>query len=160
MKSLISSYLSSRRSVRIEETIVDVAENDDTSGIEQQNSSSAAKPNAQVAESQKSSPIEPTPPSPTPSASKSGQHQQLGLNIKFIDDNDSDSTSNHLALSSSRSTTPPPPPPPTSQQTIANNSTNFFNGKFLIIFFLFCFVFMEFVVFLFHIHETNEIVKE
>jgi len=98
MKSLISSYLNSRRSVRIEETILDVTETATEKEKEIAPTTTNATNSNEIAKSSSSSSQEETETENKATISS--------LNLKFIDDNDSDSISAQLALSS-RSGSPP-----------------------------------------------------
>lgn len=119
MKSLISSYLNSRRSVRIEETILDVAETATTTKEEEKEiapTTTNATSSDEIAKSSSSSSQEETETENKAAISS--------LNLKFIDDNDSDSISAQLALSSRSGS------PPLIQQTAnTNHSINHATGK-------------------------------
>lgn len=121
MKSLISSYLNSRRSVRIEETILDVAETATTAKEEEKEiapTTTNATSSDEIAKSSSSSKQEETETETENKAAISS------LNLKFIDDNDSDSISAQLALSSRSGS------PPLIQQTAnTNHSINHATGK-------------------------------
>lgn len=94
MKSLISNYLNSRRSVRIDETILDV---------ENEEKEVAVVSRTECDDAFASLPTETTVTSTDPhsiiSNNNSNSKQEdpsviANLNLKFIDDNDSDSASN------------------------------------------------------------------
>ena len=123
MKSLISSYLNSRRSVRIEETILDVTE---TATNEKEKEIAPTTTNAtnsnEIAKSSSSSSQEETETENKATISS--------LNLKFIDDNDSDSISAQLALSS-RSGSPPLIQPTANTNQSINHATGKLNLSYL-----------------------------
>jgi hypothetical protein len=82
MKSLIVNYLNSRRSVHIQETIVDAAENDHELSFTKHHT---AVPSSSFPTSQSE------PMSLQAASSRNSAFVLSDLNLKFIDDNDTDS---------------------------------------------------------------------
>lgn len=105
MKSLITNYLNSRRSIRIDETILDEDNEDKEESGTKATVDSVIK--MSVAHELEQQP-----------------HQEpiLNLNLKFIDDNDSDSTSSHSSRSSA-----PNSPNKSIEHNNNNNNNNFSN---------------------------------
>lgn len=122
MKSLISSYLNSRRSVRIEETILDVTETATEKEKEIAPTTTNATNSNEIAKSSSSSSQEETETENKATISS--------LNLKFIDDNDSDSISAQLALSS-RSGSPPLIQPTANTNHSINHATGKLNLSYL-----------------------------
>jgi hypothetical protein len=96
MKSLISNYLNSRRSVRIDETILDVENEEKEVAVV---SSRTECDDAFASLPTETTVTTPTDPHSIISNNNSNSKQEdpsviANLNLKFIDDNDSDSASN------------------------------------------------------------------